>query len=88
MSEPTSGVGGPRVTIETDAGPVELSFGYAPVGDPAFADMPGQGPWLDTEAEAEQYGAMVVGFGNWRSFTVEKRYFRVHDSDDPEVPRG
>lgn len=63
------------VTMETDAGPVDLRFGYRAVGDPAYSDVTSEGPWEQTEAEAEVYGAHIVGVGNWRSFTVEKRYF-------------
>lgn len=65
----------PQVAFETDAGAITLSFGYQAQGDPAYSDVPKASRWMATEAEAEQYGAWIVGVGNWRSFTVEKRYF-------------
>ena len=30
-----------------------------------------------TQSAAEVAGAVMVGIGNWRSFTVEKRYYEV-----------
>lgn len=63
------------VTIEHDAGATTLAFGYQAQADVAYSDVPKASRWFATEAEAEQYGARIVGVGNWRSFTVEKRYF-------------
>lgn len=65
----------PRVTMEHDAGPIEVAFGYVPKGDPTYGDVPSElGPCSD-EGAAELAGALLVGVGNWRSFTVEKRYY-------------
>lgn len=63
------------VTIEHDAGATTLAFGYQAQADVAYSDVPAASRWFATETEAEQYGAWIVGVGNWRSFTVEKRYF-------------
>lgn len=64
----------PKVTIELDLGPVELAFGYRAKGDPAYNDVPHHGPLLGSYDDAENYGANLIAIGNWRSFTVEKRY--------------
>lgn len=63
------------VTLEADLGPIDLAFGYCAVGDPTYSDVPRHGPWCPTEGAAEHYGARLLAVGNWRSFTVEKRYF-------------
>lgn len=72
---PADTSGCPRVTIETDAGPVELVITYTPIGEPVYADVPSEGAVCADEAHAEAYGAWIVKVGNWRSFRVEKRYF-------------
>ena len=64
-----------KVTLELDQGEVTLAFVYAAIGEPVYSDVMPQGPWLDTYEDAEQWGAKLVGIGNWRSFAIEKRYF-------------
>lgn len=70
----------PVVGIETDMGPVDLAFGYRAIGDPAYSDVPKEGPWCWRDDEATHYGARLVQIGNWRSFTIEKRYFAKEPS--------
>lgn len=65
----------PEVTIETGAGAATLTFGYQAQADVAYSDVPKASRWFATEAAAESYGAWIISLGNWRSFTIEKRYF-------------
>ena len=67
----------PRVAMEADIGVIDLAFGYVPKGDPTYSDVPTDLAPCSTESAAEVAGAVMVGIGNWRSFTVEKRYYEV-----------
>ena len=67
------------VTVELDHGPFDMHFGYVPRGVPAYGDVPVDlGPCPD-EGSAELAGALMLSIGNWRSFTVEKRYMGESD---------
>lgn len=77
------------VTVELDSGPYEATFGYVPIGEPAYSDVPSEGPIQPTENDAERYGFLLLAIGNWRSFRVEKRYLgtpvvpeQIDGSDD------
>lgn len=68
------------VTVELDGGPFDMHFGYVPRGVPSYEDVPGDlGPCPD-EGSAELAGALMLSIGNWRSFTVEKRYIGGSDA--------
>lgn len=65
---------GRHVTVELDSGPYEMEFSYQPIGQPRYGDVPSLIGTFDSENDAELAGARMLSIGNWRSFTVQKRY--------------
>lgn len=64
-----------EVTVELDSGPFTMRFGFVPLGEPRYADVPPELEAEPTEGVAELVGARMLAVGNWRGFHVEKRYW-------------
>lgn len=75
-----------QVTVELDSGPFTMEFCYQPVGMHVYSDVPRRIGTFDTEGAAEMAGARMLAVGNWRSFTVEKRYQQVPSDTSTEAP--
>lgn len=75
MTKHSEEIGLPVVAVELDCGPIEMAFGYVPVGVPAYSDVAPELWPQPTDAEAEMVGARMLAIGNWRSFRVEKRWW-------------
>lgn len=75
MVDDAGDYGLPVVGVELDSGPVEMAFGYVPVGVPAYSDVAADLWPQPTHAEAEMVGARMLAIGNWRSFRIEKRWW-------------
>ena len=73
-----------HVTVELDSGPYEMEFSYQPVGQPSYSDVPSLIGSFDSENDAELAGARMLAIGNWRSFTVQKRYARPRPAASQE----